>query len=134
MRENRRTYRITAASVQEINFVLAQIADRMDQVEGFRGTPSFKAAPNMGGNAVRNVGSPSVATDAAILGNVDYVDAELGSVQAGYLNKAGVAGGQVAYGGTGSGDNLSLKSTTHSSKGWVGYIDATGTVLHGWYG
>lgn len=36
-----------------------------------------------------------------------------------YLLLAGRAGGQVAYGGTGSGDDLRLDSTSHATKGYV---------------
>ncbi len=36
-----------------------------------------------------------------------------------YLQLAGVSGGQTAYGGTGSGDDLILESTSHATKGYL---------------
>ena len=42
MPESKRIYRIGALSISEINRVLAQIADRLDELEGFRGTPTIR--------------------------------------------------------------------------------------------
>ena len=137
VRENRRSYRLAGLSVGELNFILEQVADRLDQLEGYRGTPSFLSAPDMGGNRVMNVGTPILASDAATNGDLNAVSSSLDvavAAQSGYLNKAGQAGGQVAYGGTGSGQSLILYSTTNATKGWVGYADSTGTILHGWRG
>ena len=49
----------------------------------------------------------------------------------------GVSGGQTIYGGTGANDNLTLKSTTNATKGFINfgtlsqYNDATGNVYFG---
>lgn len=58
----RRIYRIVAPSVDEINFVLGQIADRLDQMEGFRGTPEFKSNVNFGGNEGTNAAEASAVS------------------------------------------------------------------------
>lgn len=50
----RRIYRVTAATIDEINRNLALIADRLDQMEGFRGTPQFQSDIDMGGNRGTN--------------------------------------------------------------------------------
>lgn len=138
MTEARRSYRINNLTTQELNFVLQLIADRLDELEGRRGTPTFKADVVMDGNRITDLGTPANATDAAIKGQVDDATASIAAAvtaQSGYLNKAGISGGQVAYGGTGSGESMILYSTSHSTKGWVGYADPnTGTVLHGWKG
>jgi hypothetical protein len=43
-----------------------------------------------------------------------------------YLVKAGLSGGQTAYGGTGAGDDLTLHSTSHATKGNINLKDDTG--------
>jgi hypothetical protein len=58
----RRVYRVSDPSVDQINQVLAQIADRLDQMEGFRGEPEFQSDVNLGGNKGINA-SPGVAAD-----------------------------------------------------------------------
>jgi hypothetical protein len=45
-----------------------------------------------------------------------------------YLRLAGVAGGQTAYGGNASGDDLYLRSTSHATKGFVLLADDGGRV------
>jgi hypothetical protein len=45
-----------------------------------------------------------------------------------FLRLLGVAGGQTAYGGTGSGDDLTLRSTSHATKGYVIIADEGGRV------
>lgn len=42
MPESKRIYRIHTMSLSEINQVLAQIADRLDELEGFRGEPTIR--------------------------------------------------------------------------------------------
>jgi hypothetical protein len=44
MPEARRYWRINNMDINEINTVLNQIADRFDQLEGYRGTPTFLSA------------------------------------------------------------------------------------------
>lgn len=151
MTEARRSYRINNLTTQELNFVLQLLADRLDELEGRRGTPTFKGNVVMDGNRITDVGSPTDSTDAEIKGSldtltstvsslsdtVDTISSDLSAVvdpQTGYLNKAGISGGQVAYGGTGSGEDLILYSTSHATPGWVGYADSNGTVLIGWNG
>jgi len=46
MPEVRRIYRLNSASVEELNFVLSQLGDRLDQLEGFRGKGNFLIAPS----------------------------------------------------------------------------------------
>lgn len=42
MSDAKRIYRIHSLDLAEINRVLAQIADRLDELEGFRGTPTIR--------------------------------------------------------------------------------------------
>lgn len=148
MKEARRSYRINTLSLQELNFILQQLGDRFDELEGRRGTPAFKSNVDLDGNRITDSGAPVDSTDVAIKGSVDTLETSVNTsistinssitalvaAQTGSLNKAGISGGQVAYGGTGAGESLILFSTTNSTKGWVGYADSNGTVLHGWKG
>jgi len=59
-------------------------------------------------------------TATAITGDTVKVDFNGGEVPlSNYLYKPGVAGGQTAYGGTVAGDNLTLGSTAHATKGKI---------------
>lgn len=66
----RRVYRLSSGTIDEMNFVLSQIADRLDQMEGYRGSPEFKADVNLGGNLAVNSGTASEAEDLTPLGQV----------------------------------------------------------------
>lgn len=66
----RRVYRISSGTIDEMNFVFSQIADRLDQMEGYRGSPEFKADVNLGGNVAVNSGTASDAEDLTPLGQV----------------------------------------------------------------
>ena len=46
MPEVRRHFLVNQLDVNELNRVLAQIADRMDQLEGYRGKGDFKTVPS----------------------------------------------------------------------------------------
>jgi hypothetical protein len=67
----RRIYRVSDPSVDQINQVLAQIADRLDQIEGWRGLPVFKDEVNMSGNKIVNLADAVESSDALTKGQVD---------------------------------------------------------------
>ncbi len=48
-----------------------------------------------------------------------FTEAEITALLLNYLLLAGRAGGQIAYGGINSGDNLTLRSTSHVTKGTI---------------
>lgn len=48
-------------AVNQLNNLLAQITDRLDQIEGYRGTPAFESAIDMKGNDITNVGTITYA-------------------------------------------------------------------------
>jgi hypothetical protein len=66
----RRIYRVSDPSVDQINQQLAQIADRLDQMEGWRGNPEFKATIDMGGNRATNAGAATQNTDLTQFGQM----------------------------------------------------------------
>ena len=68
MAELRRHFIINQLDLNELNLVLAQIADRMDQLEGYRGKGEFKTIP-------KSTQAASVSTDLARYGDViTYAD------------------------------------------------------------
>ena len=79
-REARRTYRINRVDLENINFVFGQMADRIDELEGRRGTPKFKSDVNMGMNKVSSMRSGSASTDGATVVQVDAVATEVDGV------------------------------------------------------
>jgi hypothetical protein len=69
--KTRDNYQITGHSVDEVvrnlNFMLQRLADRMDKIEGIRGTSSIESDLEMNSNRIREVASPVDDTDAARL-------------------------------------------------------------------
>ena len=63
MSEIRHVYRIGAPTTEQINAQLGAIGQRLDQMEGFRGTPEFQADVNLKGNKATNAGSAIADTD-----------------------------------------------------------------------
>lgn len=62
----RRQYRIVnPADLQDLanqlNSLLSLISERLDQIEGYRGTPAFESAIDMQGNDITNVGTITYA-------------------------------------------------------------------------
>jgi hypothetical protein len=54
MAEIKTHYNINNLDARDINFVLNQIANRLDALEGLRGTPRFYADINAGANKITN--------------------------------------------------------------------------------
>jgi hypothetical protein len=60
MAEQRAIYRIIAPQTttelaEQLNMILDRLSERLDQMEGYRGTPTFKASIEMLGNKIKNV-------------------------------------------------------------------------------
>ncbi|MDI6741616.1 MAG: hypothetical protein QMD11_02660, partial [Smithella sp.] len=89
VREARRSFRLNSLSLEELNFMLAQLGDRLDELEGRRGTPKFRSNVDMGLNRVTQMQSGSLATDGATVVQVDLVNSSLdnlGAVTGGVRN------------------------------------------------
>ena len=70
MLEQRRQYRILNPSnlgdlANQVNRLLGNIGDRFDQLEGYRGTPTFKANLDVGANRVTNAADAVASSDLA---------------------------------------------------------------------
>jgi hypothetical protein len=74
MAKTRDNYQITGSTVEELkrslNFMLQRFADRMDKIEGIRGTASIESDLEMNANRVREIGSGSADDDAARIGDL----------------------------------------------------------------
>lgn len=70
MKESRSSYFIADLNLTDLNFVLSQIADRLDELEGRRGTPSFNSDVDMNGNKVTDA---AAATDTGDVVTKDQV-------------------------------------------------------------
>lgn len=70
MPEVRRIYRVNSADLGELNRIFADMSDRLDQMEGFRDTPHFRATLNLGGNKATNAASATASTDVPIKGQL----------------------------------------------------------------
>lgn len=64
--ELRRIYRVGSNDPEEINRTFADLADRLDQMEGFRDTPHFRGQLNLGGNKATNASLATANTDIPI--------------------------------------------------------------------
>lgn len=68
MAKTRDSYRVTGRTVEELqrelNFLLQRMADRMDKIEGIRGTPSMEAALDMNSNKITELAPGTDDTDA----------------------------------------------------------------------
>lgn len=63
MSEARRTYKLSVLEISQLNFILSLIADRLDELEGRRGTPLFKNHIDMSLNRITNAGDAVADTD-----------------------------------------------------------------------
>ena len=77
MTEVRRIYRVNSSDLGELNRVLADLGDRLDQLEGYRGKGDFKTIPS-------SKQAASATTDLARYGDViTYADAAAGTAAGG---------------------------------------------------
>jgi hypothetical protein len=74
MAKTRDNYQVTGRTVEELqrslNFILQRMADRMDKIEGIRGTASIESNLDMNSNRVTEVGAASSGSDAARFGDL----------------------------------------------------------------
>ena len=68
MARTRDNYQVTGRTVEELvrnlNFLLQRVADRMDRIEGIRGTSSIESALDMNSNRITEVADAVEDTDA----------------------------------------------------------------------
>ena len=64
MTEIKTHYNISNLDAREINFALNQIANRLDALEGLRGTPKFYANINANDHKIQNVTDATAAKEA----------------------------------------------------------------------
>lgn len=82
-REARRNFRLTSLNLEEINFCFGLLMDRIDELEGRRGTPQFKSNIDMGSNKVTQMQSGTAGSDGATVIQVEGVQSDLDDVTGG---------------------------------------------------
>ncbi|HEY6225410.1 MAG TPA: hypothetical protein VIW26_16625 [Gemmatimonadales bacterium] len=79
MTRTRDNYQVHGNSVTELiaslNFLLQRLADRMDRIEGIRGTASIESNLDMNANVITEVGGGSFDDDAARLSDIQTINA-----------------------------------------------------------
>lgn len=102
MTTSKQVYRVSDIQLQ---YILNSISDRLDKVEGWRGTPEFQADVDLNTNLLTNVGSGSAMTDAAV--------------------RSELAGSSPTF------TNVTINGIlTVNDDGPIKWLDSTGTVLH----
>ena len=136
-RESLGPLQLSSLTVEEANRLFKQVQERIDTLFGLRGVVTIRdriraGVPVNDGDVVvhpvANSSLPSVI-NATTLDSIDST---------GFLILAGQSGGQTASGGTGASQNLTLKSTAHTTKGAIiisdlsplQWKDINGTVIH----
>jgi len=78
MSRTRDNYQIVGNSLDEIkldlNFKLQRLADRIDKIEGIRGTASIESTLDMNANTITDVGAGSSSGDAARVGDLTGIN------------------------------------------------------------
>ena len=66
---SRDNYSVIGNDIEELkrslNFLLQRLADRMDKIEGIRGTPTFSSSVDMSSNQINSLAAPTEDDDAA---------------------------------------------------------------------
>jgi len=87
----------------QLNLILQRISDRLDKIEGIRGTATIESNLNMSSKNINSVAAPVSNDDAAIKSNLPGQDLETSSTP--------------AFSGV-------------SLTGAIEYIDSNGTTIH----
>jgi hypothetical protein len=135
-REARRSFRVSSLSVEQVNFALGLIADRMDEIEGRRGTPQFKNNVDMDGNRIVDAAGATDGTDAVIKDQLDSTNSTvaitIASMAAHIASKTNphvtTLEQVVAEGGSATGD-ITPKGRLIVPMGEINYFDTTGTSI-----
>ncbi len=120
-RENRRTYQVGNMNREEMNFILQQISDRLDELEGYRGTPTFKANIDMDSNRITTLGTGTADTDALRKDQADQEDTSLQGQITAHVNDVSNPHSVTLDQARGAGETFS---------GTVQWLDTDGAVIH----
>lgn len=115
MAKARDNYNISGSTVEELkrplNFLLQRLADRMDRIEGIRGTATMDSDLDMNGHRAIDLGPPTDGTDSARSADLPTFDQGLaitGTVEVdGALHVTGTVTLDTALGATSGGTGLS---------------------------
>lgn len=71
MAEIRENLRLSDLNLEELNRIMGRLQDRLDELEGRRGTPLFKSSVDMDGNRITNSVTSSQTTDTVIQSEIN---------------------------------------------------------------
>lgn len=100
MAKSRDNYQVSGQTLDELtrnlNFLLQRLADRIDKIEGIRGTSSIESNLDMNQNTITELGSGAEDTDAARIADLTSANPEFATVTT--TGNADI-GGDVSIGG-----------------------------------
>lgn len=119
-------YFLSQLNVNELNFLLQSISDRLDAIEGQRGKPEIFADLNMQSNLINQVASPIDLNDAAILETItDSINTALNSGLDGTFGNVIVT---TITATTATTTTLNVQDIIGT--GYIEVENGTGTILH----
>jgi hypothetical protein len=125
-------YFLSQLNVNELNFLLQSISDRLDAIEGQRGNPEIFSNLNMQSNLINSVASPVDLNDAAILETItDSVTAALSTglnATFGNVTITTLTAENATITDTATIDTLDVTDITIS--GFLELEDGTATIIH----
>lgn len=98
----------------QLNVLLSRLSDRLDAMEGYRGTPTFQGDIDLQGNRIINAGAAVATTDVPTL------------AQAG-----GSGGDHGALTGLGDDDHVQYVKVVGRHGQGIKVYDANGVLIHG---
>lgn len=109
--------RTAAELVTSLNFKLQRLGDRMDRIEGIRGTASIESNLDMNNNVIQEVGSGTVTDDAARLSDIAAVNAYLVTAGDGLVGGGAISTSPTLNVGAGTGISVAADSVAVATDG-----------------
>lgn len=101
MSKSKQIYRLSDAATQ---YVVQSLSDRLDKLEGWRGTPEFHSNVSLNSNTITELGQGSNTTDAAVRSELTGLNPTF--------------------------DSLVLNSGGLQTTGPIKFVDSNGTIIH----
>lgn len=121
--------------VLNLNLLLQRLADRMDKIEGIRGTPELFASLDMNGNPIIDLLQSSDTTDA--VNQSELADQSLNTTDSPTFQSVTISvnltvSGTLAVNGVTTLGTLNATGIDQSEddSGYYKYTDSNGTVIH----
>jgi hypothetical protein len=123
MPKARDNYTVTGSTVEELsrslNFLLQRFADRMDKIEGIRGTAAMDSDLDMNGHRAVDLGEGSSPTDSVRMGDLPTFD-----------NGLSVTGTLTVDGEIDLTGDLTVRGVLDVMTGPIKVFDSAGNLIH----